>query len=705
MDTVGGAVRDSVRVYRLPSVQVTGELGGVRAGGRVTVIAPQRMEAIHAVSVEEVLRTVAGVVVRPEDGLGLRVNISVRGLAPTRSEKVLVLEDGVPIAPAPYGYPELYYHPPVERLWGVEVVTGGAQILYSPHTVGGVINYMTPVPTAQRQGYLRVAAGEGRSWNVSGWYGALMPEQSSGVMLGGLYKQGQLNRENTGVRLGDGVVKVWMQPGEGQRLMVKVDLYSEVSRATYAGLTQAQFAENPFQNPFLHDTFRVERYAGQLRWEWQTSRGQFVLVGYGAHLQRDWWRQGSLVRRRLPDGSDTLVSADNSADPGNYAGVRVIPDPYRADGRLRRYWFAGVEGRWQHQFSTGAVSHRVHVGLRLHGERQHRYQIRAQTAIGRTGSIVEDNWRWGAALGGFVQEQLVWRQWTVTAGVRGEWVQYRRLNALAHAGEGVSGWTQLTAVIPALSVAYAPAERWVIFAGVHAGFAPPRVEDIIDDSGRVLELEAERSWNWEFGVRVRPLPALAVEATAFRLDFHNQIIPATLAGGVLATLTNAGRTVHQGIELSVELDGERLLPGSGLRLFGSMMWLPLARYEGERYSTLDPRRLITGNRLPYAPEYTLSAVAEWKPWERVWVQLAANFVGAQWGDDLNTVEPTPNGRQGRLNAYTVFDGTLGWELSAWGVRLFLTGKNLANRLYIVDRSRGILPGMPRRVFLGLEWKW
>ncbi len=705
-DKAGGAREDSVRVYRLPSVEVTEELGGmVRAGGRITVVAPQRFEAVRAMSVEEVLRTVAGVVVRPEDGLGLRVNIGMRGLPPTRSKKVLVLEDGVPIAPAPYGYPELYYHPPVERLWGVEVVTGGAQILYGPHTVGGVVNYVTPVPGAGPRWHVRALGGEGHLWSLFGRYGTLVPESGGGILLQGLYKQGQLNRKNTGVRLGDGLVKAWTRLGEGQQVLVKVDAYNEVSQVTYAGLTQAQFEEDPFQNPFVHDTFAVERYAGQLRWEWQTAVGQFWLVGYGAYLQRDWWRQGSLIRQRLPDGSDTLVSADNSADPGNYPGVRVLPDPHRADGRLRRYWFAGVEGRWHHEFTLGTVSHRVSAGVRLHGERQHRYQIRAQTAVGRTGEIVEDNWRWGTALGAFVQEQFLWRQWALTVGIRGEGIRYRRLNVLGNAGEGVGGWTQLGAVIPAVGVTFAPVEQWVFFTGLYAGFAPPRVEDVIDNSGRVIELEPERSWNWEFGVRARLLSALALEVTAFRLQFRNQIIPATLAGGVLATLTNAGRTLHQGLEFSAELDGNRILPGSALRVLSSALWLPVARYEGERYSILEPQRRITGNRLPYAPEYTLSVGVEWKPWQQVRVQLVATSVGAQWGDDLNTVEPTPNGRQGRVAPYTVFDGTLEWELPSWHVGLIVVGKNLLNRVYIVDRSRGILPGMPRRISVGLEWKW
>ncbi|MDW8225171.1 MAG: TonB-dependent receptor [Bacteroidota bacterium] len=694
---------DTVRVYRLPGVQVLGEESRTGTAGSFVWITPQRYEELHAVSLEEILRTVPGVHVQAEDGMGLRVNIGIRGLPPTRSGKVLVLEDGIPIAPAPYGYSGLYYHPPMERFRGVEVVKGGAQVLYGPHTVGGVINYVTPVLAQGRQLHVRAVGGTRRYGSFYALYGQ-QTEQGDGFLLDGLYKQGQLNRENTGTRVGDVALKAWLRPAEGQRLLLKVNLYDEVSQATYAGLTLAQFQENPFQNPFVHDTFFVERYSGQVRWELELPQGSFSVTGYGAYLQRDWWRQGSLVRQRTPDGRDTLVSADNSADPGNDEGVRAIPDPNRADGRLRQYWFAGAEGQWLHTFQTGSLEHRLRAGLRLHGERQHRYQIRARSAIGRTGTIVEDNWRWGLAGGAFVQGQTLWRQWSATTGLRAERIQYRRLNALANNGVGVAGETQLWAVIPAFGLTYTPATAWTFFFGVHAGFAPPRVEDVIDNDGGVTELEPERSWNWELGIRARPLPGLTAELTTFRLDFRNQIIPATLAGGVTSVLTNAGQTLHQGIELMVDADAESLLGLGGVRCIGSATWLPIARYEGERYSVLSPSVRITGNRLPYAPEYQLSLTLQWKPWQWLLLQVVTTSVGEQFADDLNTVEPTPNGRQGRLAPYTVVDGTVEWRLREWKLNIVLTAKNLFNRLYITDRSRGILPGMPSTVQLGVEWE-
>ena len=115
------------------------------------------LEGAHVLSVNEALRKVPGIYARDEEGLGLRPNIGVRGLNPTRSSKILLLEDGLPLAYGPYGDNATYYHPPVDRFERIEVLKGSGQVLFGPHTVGGVINYITPAPPAELSGRLDLA--------------------------------------------------------------------------------------------------------------------------------------------------------------------------------------------------------------------------------------------------------------------------------------------------------------------------------------------------------------------------------------------------------------------------------------------------------------------------------------------------------------------------------------------------------------------
>ena len=105
------------------------------------------------------LRKVAGIYTRGEEGFGLRPNIGIRGLDPTRSTQLLLLEDGLPLAYAPYGDNASYYHPPIDRFESVEVIKGGGQILYGPRTVGAVINYLTPQPPQDAGGMVTLTGG------------------------------------------------------------------------------------------------------------------------------------------------------------------------------------------------------------------------------------------------------------------------------------------------------------------------------------------------------------------------------------------------------------------------------------------------------------------------------------------------------------------------------------------------------------------
>ena len=142
-------------VLKVPLTEVIGTgpeaLEHIPGSGRV--ITQKEIWENHRLTVNEALREVPGVNVRDEDGLGLRPNIGIRGLDPTRSRKVHIMEDGVPIMLMPYGDPSSYYFPPIFRMDRIEVLKGSGQLLYGPQSIGGVINLITrmPPPHAARQ--------------------------------------------------------------------------------------------------------------------------------------------------------------------------------------------------------------------------------------------------------------------------------------------------------------------------------------------------------------------------------------------------------------------------------------------------------------------------------------------------------------------------------------------------------------------------
>ncbi|MEW6654178.1 MAG: TonB-dependent receptor, partial [Bacteroidota bacterium] len=558
----------------LPVVEITGSSPSVfmKIPGSAEIISSKTIMSSHPVGFNEVLRKV-GIYVREEEGFGMRPNIGIRGLFPTRSSKVLLLEDGIPFTQAPYGDPAAYYHPPVTRFDRIEVLRGSGQILFGPQTIGGVINYLTPPAPEKTTGTAKVMSGNRNYLYGQFDFGSTIGPV--GFKLDYTHKKGQLARENTSTNINDVTGKFVFKLDEQSKVSLKTSYYKETSNVTYAGLTKVEFDENPYQNKFKDDWFYVDRFGAHAIYDrYLGTKGAALAVNvYGYQYKRDWWRQGN-------------NGGTNSTNPGNTSGVRTTLNPTRNDGRNRLYKVWGVEPKFRANHSLFGVLHELDFGMRAHFEIQDRKQIEGNSATARTGIFREDNIRNAEAYSLFLQDRVfLSNQLVLSSGVRIENVHYSRTNNLNKA----TGKSSLTEVIPGIGITYNPLSNVTLYTGVHRGFAPPRVEDAISNvDGASIELDPEKSWNLELGIRTKIFNKLNINATIFQMNFENQIIPASLAGGLNTALTNAGKTIHQGVEFRSEtffpLDSE----AQKQIIFDlAYTYLPTAKFSGERFSAID----------------------------------------------------------------------------------------------------------------------
>src|SRR6478609_9287591 len=130
-----------------------------RASGSGTTIGEREIRSAQPEGTGELLRRVPGLQLRTEDPMGLRLNLGVRGLSPTRSRLILMEEDGIPVVVSPYGEPELYYTPIVERIQRLDVVKGSDVLRYGPQTVGAVVQLHTFEPTMKPAWYVASQVG------------------------------------------------------------------------------------------------------------------------------------------------------------------------------------------------------------------------------------------------------------------------------------------------------------------------------------------------------------------------------------------------------------------------------------------------------------------------------------------------------------------------------------------------------------------
>jgi Fe(3+) dicitrate transport protein len=278
-------------------------------------------------------------------------------------------------------------------------------------------------------------------------------------------------------------------------------------------------------------------------------------------------------------------------------------------------------------------------------------------------------------------------------------------------------------VVPGVGATWRVTPAITVYGGAHRGFAPPRVEDIITAAGGSVDLDAERSWNYELGVRGRLAAGLRFDATAFRLDFSNQIIPASVAGGVGTTLTSAGRTRHSGGELSMNYSSRDAGLTEGVDVFArtAITWVADANFASTRIATapcFDGRatgapvaarggdipcgiaRDVRSNRLPYAPEWLYSAAigVERGGWS---AQAEVQGQSTLYADDVNLIAVSPDGQRGRVGGWAVVNLTLNIAPEGSPISGFVAVKNAFDELYITDRARGILVGTPRLLQAGV----
>lgn len=529
----------------LPAVRVIGEEENLESiPGSGQIVEKRDLESARVFTTTEALRKVSGVNVRDEEGFSLRPNIGIRGLNPTRSTKVLLLEDGIPLSYAPYGDNASYYHPPLERFDRIEVLKGAGQLKFGPQSVGGVINYITRNPPKDPGGSVTLTGGNREYFNGHVNYGGFWG--NAGFLLDYTRKQGQGSRENTYSKINDLNLKNVLLLGPKHTLTSKANVYTEDSQITYSGLTQAEFEADARQNPFSNDSMTARRFGASIMHAWQVlPKSELTTSLYGAYFTRDWWRQSSNSGERPNDSSDASCG-----------GMMNLNTTCGNQGRLRNYYTYGIEPRLKTNYTLMGEKQEFNVGLRAHYEIQDRKQLNGDFPLSRTAGpsttgnsgFVEDNLRLTDAYSAFLDHAFRYKEFVVTPGARVEHIRVartnRRLATVDNRGVGVQGNTNFTEIIPGIGVNYNPFEKTTFFAGVHKGFSPPRVEDIIsNNTGASVELSPERSVNYEGGVRSKIIKGISAEATYFRMDFSNQVVAASVAGGTGATLTNGGQTL------------------------------------------------------------------------------------------------------------------------------------------------------------------
>jgi len=688
--------------------------------GSAYYISPKELKRFSFTDVNRALRTVPGVNVYEEDGFGLRPNISLRGTSPERSAKITVMEDGILIAPAPYSASSAYYFPTIARMQAVEVLKGSSQVQFGPFTTGGAINMISNQIPESFGGNVRASYG---SFNSSQLHALLGDNQGNFGYSVEFLNYGSdgfkdlFRGQDTGFDKNDFVgkfsVDIFPHLKAKQTLELKLQYSDEESNETYLGLSDADFAANPFS-----------RYAGSANDLMKAIHRQVVLTHtvdfsknfrittnlYNNYFRRNWYKADFITFNGERESIGT-VFGDQTAYADYISLVRGdinsdADDSINLRANNRVYKSRGVQTKLDYHWYVGDVFHDIEVGLRYHYDEEDRFQwiddyaitngelsLRTARPAGSNANRISS----ARAFAGFATYRLKVNNWTFTPGIRYENIDLRRENF----GTSDSGRTganlsvrenQVGVFIPGMGANYKVNNNVSVFGGIHKGFSPP---------GNQPDQRPEESINYELGTRFS-ICGLRGELIGFYNDYSNLLGSDLAATGGTGSLDqfNAGEVTINGFEvlLNYDLTNENSkfkLPFTFAYTFTNTEFQNSFGSDDDLWGTV-----TAGDELPYISkhQFNIGLSLEHEKYE---LNLNGRFSG-QFRTQAGTGDIPANEL---VDSNFIIDFSAKYHILQG---LSITGNiiNLLDETYAAARvPAGLRPGHPFGVYAGLQYRF
>ena len=666
-----GREEEADTVYQIEPimVRVLGSTIGTATPYPVSVVAgPELTRGTASAFIEDAVRAVPGVQVHNRYNLAVGERLSIRGFGP-RSQfgvrGIRVLVDGIP-ATLPDGQATLD-HLDLAGLGRVEAIRGPAAAAYG-NAAGGVLHFRTTDPSlVPAEVSLRSTSGSNGLW-------------TSQLHLTGT--QGE-----TGYRVG-------------------------ASRLTYDGFRRDPIADDG--SVYGGGT----RYIGNATLSFPVGNGEMRVVANAMDL--DARNPGSLPRDRIDAGERSAW------------GFNVISGARKevTQGQVGATWTGDVAGRelqvagwWIGRDLWNPIPGRVIALVRNAGGARALYQGRTVADFGSFG------WRFGAeaelqgddrqnfdnedgdagallldqeetvrGLGVFGQGRLdVGARVSILAGARFDDVHFSADDYYLEGGDpDDSGSRSMSAFSPSLGVVFKPGEPTELFASVSRAFETPTTTELANQpsgsGGFNPDLEPQESLTLEAGVRADLGDRLALEASVFKTDLTNGLVPFQVPSDPgRVYYQNAGEAEYTGYEISAD--------GSLAR--DVSVRIAYTRVDAEYVEFRPEGEIYDGNKVPGLAPRRFDGVFSWTPGNR-WVE-----VRGLWQDEV----PVDDAGTAESDSYFLLDANAGIEgLTAAGLAFapFVGVENIFDTRYVASvipnafGARYFEPGPGRTYRFGLS---
>ncbi len=651
--------------------------------GARTIVDRQQIDESGASNVRDVLRRIPGVQVQDSNGTGgsdISLNVGVRGLTSRLSPRSTILMDGIPLAVAPYGQPQLSMAPlSLGNIDTVDVVRGAGSVRYGPQNVGGIINFVTrPIPkTFAAEASVEsdiYSHGGGVKTTPNVFIGGTNDKGLSGALLySGVYGNGY-RESNDHVNIDDLMLKGGYRISPADEITASYHYY-DAKAGMPGGLTTAQYAADPFQSVRPFDNFSGRREDFSLKYSHNDNNRKFEVLTYYTDSFR-----GSNIE---------------SEGTGAQRGQR------RLVGYPRNYHTFAIEPRYSQLFRSENVSHEVSVGYRFLREAMD--ERASRTAWYRPGTGFDApnapstlyQWRTGGTTANavYIDDTINVGNWTITPGLRYESIRSYVYDNFTKVRTDVSS----TEPLPSLAVMYHVSDQWTLFANAGVSFGPLQYFQIVQTTNG---LTPEKAKTYEIGTHVEGANGWGGELTLFNIDFDDELQLAGNSNGGDTQWTNLGATTHRGVEASLRYDFAKLTPSlQGLSAYATYT------YTSATYN----RGAFAGRDLPFYSRNVATvglryARNRWTVNVDGFAQSKQRSPGDPTGSLPYQTQESADGKYGDIPGYALMNLRLGYDFgkSAQNLKLAFGIKNLFDRRYFtrsVDNNAGKYVGQPRTFYI------
>ena len=678
-------------------------------------ISKSRLKNISTTDVARALKESPGVYIREEDGVGLRPNIGLRGTNPDRSKKVVILEDGILIGPAPYAAPAAYYTPSMLTTESLEVFKGFTALPFGPNSIGGAVNYKTPVYVDQDKTSADLTYG---SYNTSVLKLGLNKKISDyGVVL--IYGRSQSdgfkkidNGAESGFFQNHILLKVQKAieiSGHAHLFEMRLGYGNENSHETYLGLTDQDFSTKPYRryNSSELDLMKWNHRKIQLEHFTEVnSTANVKTTLYHHQFERTWYRldgfrdSNRVIRSILKDPTganepfyQVLSGQEDSANIGANADLLMANND-------RHYFSRGLQSQFEiSNLWSDAIKSKTQLKALIHQDeivRKHDADYYSMTSgkMVRTSDLrvaTARNEESAQAFSISAQDESQFGKYTWLPQFRYESVTFNFDDELNSRQKKRTD----KVFIPGIGLSYQINEELISRIAVNKAATLSGLDSLGKES-REESLNKEISFSWQSKPRQEQF-----ELLYFHNDYDNITGTCTASTGCSALQLDqqydGGRALIQGLEA-------RASKGFNWKHF----WIPLQL----NYTVIDGHfadsfvssnaewgtgQVNSGDPLPYGPTTQMTAIIGLET-GRFKQSLILNHLGKMYDQSVEA---------GRLeiSSYGLVDYSAQYQLKKNLIARFKLD-NILNKTYVASlKPFGYRPGKPFTAAVGLSYEF